>query len=144
LPGGAGTYTVVDNGANDTNSTVGQIGVANIGLGTYTSTDTGPHPSYLHNPYPALTLTITAAAPNVALGTMGSNDTNDHHDPLSSVAWEKRDAGGNFEALAVALHAALPISLPGGAGTYTVVDNGSNDTNSTVGQIGVANIGLGT
>jgi uncharacterized repeat protein (TIGR01451 family) len=66
-PYGAGNLTVVDNDANDGNSTLGVIGLKNVKLGHYTVTETAAPDAYLLDPTPqsgdvtagALTLTLS-------------------------------------------------------------------------------------
>src|SRR5437773_2573670 len=99
---------------------MGEIGVGNIGLGTYTITETVPTPGYLLVPNPSRTVTVTAAAPNVVMDVT-ADDASVIYAQLGSITCEKRDAGGNFVALAGATFTISPNPLPGGAGTYTVV-----------------------
>jgi hypothetical protein len=61
-----------------------------------------------------------------------------------TISWQKRDTSGNLVSTAGATFTIAPNPILGGTGTYTVVDNGTNDTDPVIGQITVANIVFGT
>src|SRR5580765_2804543 len=144
LVGGVGTYTVVDNGTNDIDPAIGQIKIANIKVGaTYTITETVAPAGYALDSTPRMITVPSSGVLDVSLGTAGINDTSDFHDALGSIAWEKRDTAGTLITVAGATFTVSPNPLVGGVGTYTVIDNSTNDTDPAIGQIKIANIKVG-
>jgi uncharacterized repeat protein (TIGR01451 family) len=143
--GGSGTFTVIDNSTNDADPTVGVIKVADVKVGTtYTITEITPPPGYALDPSPTRTITVPSSGTlDVTIGTTG-NDTSDFHDPLGSITWEKRDTAGALITVAGATFTVSPNPQVGGSGTFTVIDNGTHDADSTIGVIKVANVKVGT
>src|SRR5262245_15015519 len=128
LVGRSGTFTVIDNSTNDADPAVGSIKILNVKVGaTYTITETVPPAGYALDPNPTRTITVPSSGTlDVTLGTTG-DDTSDFHDPLGSITWEKRDTGGALMTVAGATFTVSPNPLVGGSGTFTVIDNSTND-----------------
>ncbi len=134
---GPTSLSVTDNGANDADPTPGIIKVANVALGSYTITETVAPTGYALDPSPRFA-TVSAATLDVAIGAMGADDSDDFHDSLGSIQWEKRDASnGNILQGGATFSVSGPTSL-------SVIDNGANDADPAAGVIKVNNVLLGS
>src|SRR5262249_56788088 len=68
-------------------------------------------------------------------------DSSDFHDPLGSIAWQKREAAG---ALSGGATFVIHLDPKDGVGDLTVVDNGANDADTVAGSFLVTNALMGT
>ena len=134
LTGALAPLTVVDDGANDSDKTPGEFAINNARVGTYTVCETAAPSGYIIDTVCA-EVTVSAADPTgtIAAGTFVNT--------LGSINWVKRDGNGAF--LGGATFSVSPDPSDG-AGTMTVVDNGLNDSDPTVGEFQVINVPTGT
>ena len=134
LTGALAPLTVVDDGANDSDKTPGEFAINNARVGTYTVCETAAPSGYIIDTVCA-EVTVSAADPTgtIAAGTFVNT--------LGSIDWVKRDGNGAF--LGGATFSVSPDPSDG-AGTMTVVDNGLNDSDPTVGEFQVINVPTGT
>src|SRR5207237_901205 len=87
------------------------------------------------------TVTISSGNTVTDIGTSGSNDSDDFHDFLGSVKFEKRDGSNNNVLLA---GATFTLTNNATNAVITVTDNGANDADNTAGVVKSANVPLGT
>src|SRR5262249_22539189 len=133
---GVGIMTVVDNGANDADTDAGQRSEESGGGEAYTVTETVAPTGYALDDDVTREVTVSASELNPVIGAQGTDDTgntdeSDFHNPLGSIAWEKRDEAGNL--LGGATFEINPDPSDG-VGIMTVVDNGANDADTDAGQ----------
>jgi len=115
-------------------------------LDTFSKVSSNYRAAYDH--VPAIVASLTQAKGNLKYDAPFNCDHHvpcdcEPHDPLGSLAWEKRDEQGKL--LGGATFTIGPVNpLTGSGSPLTVVDNGANDADPDAGQIVVNNIRLGT
>jgi uncharacterized repeat protein (TIGR01451 family) len=140
VPGGSGDLTVTDGGSNDADgSSNGVIDIKPAKPGTYDVTETAPPAGWIADPS---THYVTVAAGGIGTVTVV--------DKQGSVVWQKND--GSTQAKIA--YAGATFALYGPAATKaavdasttvakTIVDNGANDEDPTVGILKVSGLGGG-
>src|SRR5262245_29566743 len=89
LVGGSGTFTVIDNSTNDADPAIGSIKILNVQIGRASRREkTVPPAGYALETNPMRTISgPSSGTMEVNLGTAGTNDASDFHDPLGSITW---------------------------------------------------------
>src|SRR5205807_2073081 len=92
----AGSMTVHDNGANDSDTTIGVVKVDNVLLDNYTITETVSPTGYALDPNPTRTLMVDSNHLNAVLGPACATRRSSDLNLLGSMSWEKRDTLGRL------------------------------------------------
>lgn len=132
---GAGSLTVVDNGSNDDDDDPGELRVNDARVDTYEVCETEAPAGYiLDNGCAGVSVTADDPTGSIAVGTFVNT--------LGSIDWVKNGPDGTT-LLGGATFEVTPNPLTG-TGSLTIVDNGANDDDATLGEFRIDDARVGT
>ena len=117
------TATIVDNGAGDNDSVPGVVSLLNIPIGNYYVCEITAPTGYAPADSPCAWWSVFSAA---------TTTTGYFHRPLVSASWDVKDGFGSLIGPST-----FTIGFQRGLSKITVVDNGQNDLDPTLGKMTV-------